>query len=96
MDMDGIVRDMVDSNENFASTSVVPSSPRQHGRGGRFRRWAGLAGAVLSVVFIVWLPLGIVEVLPFTLKFPGESNLRTHAAAAVACLMLTAWAWWEE
>jgi hypothetical protein len=61
----------------------------------RIRRIAGFIGGVLAVVFMVWLPLGILGVVPFTLQIPGESLLRTHAGAAVACLMVTAWAYWE-
>jgi hypothetical protein len=51
---------------------------------------------VLATLFIAWLPLGMLEFVPFVLQIPGESLLRTHAGAAVASLMVTAWAWWEE
>lgn len=62
----------------------------------KFRRGAGLAGGVLAILFMAWLPLGILDLVPFVLQIPGESLLRTHAGAAVACLMVTAWACWES
>lgn len=55
-----------------------------------------MGGGVLATLFIAWLPLGMLGFVPFVLQIPGESLLRTHAGAAVACLMVTAWAWWEE
>lgn len=69
--------------------------PADSGRLAGVRRVAGLIGGVLAVVFMAWLPLGILGVIPFALQIPGESLLRTHAGAAVACLMVTAWACWE-
>jgi len=67
----------------------------ESGRATQLRRFTGLASGALAVVFMVWLPLGILGVVPFELEIPGESSLRTHAGAAVACLMVTAWAFWE-
>lgn len=61
----------------------------------RLRRTAGVVSGALSIGFMVWLPLGILEVVPFVLVLPGESALRSHAGAAVAFLMVTAWAYWE-
>jgi len=62
----------------------------------RLRRSTGVVSGVLSIVFMAWLPLGILGVVPFALVLPGESALRTHAGVAVAFLMVTAWAYWEE
>ena len=49
----------------------------------------------LALMFVVWLPLGILDVVPFALDSPGESSLRVHTAAAVLCLIIAAWAFWE-
>ena len=49
----------------------------------------------IALMFVVWLPLGILDVVPFVLSLPGESSLRVHTAAAVLCLMIAAWAFWE-
>jgi len=62
---------------------------------GTARRVIGVLFLVFAVLQIVWLPLGILEVLPFVLQFPGESPLRSHAGTTVACLGVAAWAWWD-
>ena len=65
----------------------------------RSQKWQIIVGRcafALAVIFIVWLPLGIFNVLPFVLELPGESSLRLHAAAAVGCLMVAAWGYWER
>jgi hypothetical protein len=51
---------------------------------------------VLAIGFIVWLPAGMLGVVPFVLSLPNESSLRVHASAAVACLLIAAWAYWNE
>jgi len=51
---------------------------------------------LLGLVFVVWLPAGIFDIVPFVLGFPGESSIRVHAAAAVACLMVAAWGFWND
>ena len=49
-----------------------------------------------ALIFIAWLPLGILEIVPFVLQLPGESRLRLHAAAAVLCLLVAAWGFWQR
>jgi len=64
----------------------------------RFRKWQrsiGRCAFALALIFIVWLPLGIFNLVPFVIELPGESSLRLHAGAAVACLMVAAWGFWE-
>jgi hypothetical protein len=64
---------------------------------GRSAQWVIGSGALsLAVVFMLWIPLGIVGVVPFVLELPGESLLRSHAAAAVLCLLVAAWGFWER
>ena len=62
---------------------------------GNARRAAGVLFLLIAALQIMWLPLGILEVLPFVLQFPGESPLRSHAGATVASLGIAAWAWWD-
>ncbi|MEO8165945.1 MAG: hypothetical protein ABI619_11180 [Betaproteobacteria bacterium] len=50
----------------------------------------------LSLVFLGWLPLGILHVMPFVFALSGETSLRVHAAAAVGCLMVAAWGFWDD
>lgn len=61
----------------------------------KWKTCVGRCAFALALVFIVWLPLGIFNFLPFVLDLPGESSLRLHAAAAVTCLMVAAWGFWE-
>jgi hypothetical protein len=51
---------------------------------------------VLAIGLIAWLPAGLLQLVPFVLSLPGESGLRVHAAAAVACLLVAAWAYWND
>ena len=50
---------------------------------------------LLALLFTAWLPLGLLNILPFVFEWPGESSLRLHAGAAVGCLMLAALAYSE-
>lgn len=54
----------------------------------------GTVAAVAAAIFILWLPLGILDVIPFVLTIPGESALRSHAGLAVGSLMIAAWGYW--
>jgi len=56
----------------------------------------GKSAFALAIMFVGWLPLGTLQMIPFVLQLPGESSLRVHAAAAVACLMVAAWGFWER
>jgi len=60
------------------------------------RRTIGRVAIVLATVFIVWLPAGMLDIVPFVLSPPGESGLRSHAGAAVSCLLVAAWAYWND
>ena len=66
------------------------------GRWERLRRRIGFGAFALAIPLIAWLPLGAFGVLPFLLALPGESQLRVHGAAAVGCLMVAAWGFWED
>lgn len=60
------------------------------------RRTIGRAAIVLATVFIIWLPAGILDIVPFVFSLPGESGLRSHAGAAVLCLLVAAWGYWND
>lgn len=59
----------------------------------RMRRRAGAGLFLLALFLTAWLPLGLLNVLPFIFEWSGESSLRLHAGAAVGCLMLAALAY---
>ena len=65
-----------------------------HGRS--LKQLVGGGALSLAAVFMLWLPLGALGVVPFVLELPGESHLRSHAAAAVLCLLVAAWGFWEH
>lgn len=67
-----------------------------HGPRRVIRRTIGRVAFVLAIGFIVWLPAGLLGIVPFVLSLPNESSLRVHAAAAVACLLIAAWAYWND
>jgi hypothetical protein len=60
----------------------------------RFRPKIGVIAAVLAAIFVLWLPLGILDIVPFTFTIPGESAVRSHAGLAVGSLMVAAWGFW--
>jgi hypothetical protein len=61
-----------------------------------FRRKIAVMALALALIFIAWLPLGIFDVVPFLLQLPGEPSFRVHAGAAVGCLLVAAWGFWER
>ncbi|MDG2202402.1 MAG: hypothetical protein P8L29_02945 [Burkholderiales bacterium] len=56
----------------------------------------GWLAAVCSALFAIWLPLGVLEYVPFVFEIPGETMLRSHAGLAVGALMVSAWGFWEK
>ena len=62
----------------------------------QMRRVIGGAALFAAAICMVWLPLGLMDVIPFVFEIPGESRLRMHAAAAVLSLLVAAWGFWEH
>lgn len=61
----------------------------------KLRRTIGAGSFALALASVSWLLLGMFNWVPLVLQLPGESLLRTHATAAVACLMVAAWGFWD-
>ena len=55
----------------------------------------GSISFAIALALAGWLLLGMLDVVPLVLKFPGESTVRSHAGASVLLLMLAAWGYWE-
>lgn len=72
---------------SMASANGHPSSLRH-----RF----GIGVFAAGLVLVAWLPLGVFGVVPFAFVLPGETALRAHASAAIACLLVAAWALWRR
>ncbi len=60
------------------------------------RKWAASAFFVAALVLVAWLPLGVLNIVPFVLSFPGIGQLRAHAGAAIACLLIAAMGFWKS
>ncbi|MGA0129143.1 MAG: hypothetical protein ACO3I1_07655 [Burkholderiales bacterium] len=61
----------------------------------RLRTLVGFGAAICAVLFAAWLPLGVMDIIPFVFEIPGESYLRSHAGLAVGSLMVAAWGFWD-
>ena len=49
-----------------------------------------------AVLSIIWLALGLFNIVPLILMIPGESLIRSHATLPVICLLLASWAFWND
>ena len=59
-------------------------------------RYIGRGAFLLGLALIAWLTLGVLDVVPLLFVLPGESSERLHAAAAVGCLLIAAWGFWDR
>ena len=56
----------------------------------------GKAALFLAFLAIIWLLLGMVNIVPFLIEIPQESSIRAHASIAVIFLLIASWAFWNE
>ncbi len=56
----------------------------------------GKAALVLSSLAVIWLFLGMANVVPFLIELPQETSIRAHASLAVIFLLIGSWAFWNE
>jgi len=45
---------------------------------------------------LIWLILGMSNVVPFLIELPEETSIRAHASLAVIFLLIGSWAFWNE
>ena len=60
------------------------------------KRKIGKAALILGIVALIWLLLGMIDVVPFLIELPQETSLRAHASLAVIFLLIGSWAFWNE
>ena len=60
------------------------------------KRKIGKAALVLGFFSVIWLILGMLNVVPFLIELPQETSIRAHASLAVIFLLIGSWAFWNE
>jgi len=60
------------------------------------KRKIGKAALVLGSLSVIWLILGMINVVPFLIELPQETSIRAHASLAVIFLLIGSWAFWNE
>ena len=60
------------------------------------KRKIGKAALVLGFLSVIWLILGMINVVPFLIELPQETSIRAHASLAVIFLLIGSWAFWNE
>ncbi|MEJ6558341.1 MAG: hypothetical protein QNL23_01145 [Candidatus Thioglobus sp.] len=56
----------------------------------------GKAALFLALLSVIWLLLGMANVVPLLIELPNESSVRAHASIAVIFLLIGSWAFWNE
>ena len=49
-----------------------------------------------AMLAVIWLLLGMVNIVPFLIELPQETSIRAHASIAVMFLLIASWAFWNE
>ena len=60
------------------------------------RRKIGKVALSLSLLSVLWLLLGMFNIVPLLIELPNETNIRAHASLAVILLLIGSWAFWNE
>jgi hypothetical protein len=60
------------------------------------RRKIGKVALFLSVLAVIWLLLGMINIVPLLIELPQETSIRAHASLAVILLLVASWAFWNE
>ena len=56
----------------------------------------GKAALFLASLAVIWLFLGMINIVPFLIELPQETTIRAHASIAVIFLLIGSWAFWNE
>jgi hypothetical protein len=60
------------------------------------KRKIGKVAIFLSILAVIWLLLGMIDIVPFLIELPQETSIRAHASLAVILLLVASWAFWNE
>ena len=60
------------------------------------KRKIGKVSLFLASLAVIWLLLGMLNIIPFLIELPQESSTRAHASIAVIFLLIASWAFWNE
>ena len=60
------------------------------------KRKIGIVAIFLAILAVIWLLLGMIDIVPFLIELPQETSIRAHASLAVILLLVASWAFWNE
>jgi len=60
------------------------------------KRKIGIVALSLSFLAVLWLLLGMANLVPLLIELPNETSIRAHASLAVIFLLIGSWAFWNE
>ena len=60
------------------------------------RKKIGVIALSLAALAVVWLLLGMANIIPFLIELPQETSERANASLAVILLLIGSWAFWNE
>jgi len=60
------------------------------------RRKIGIVALSLSFLAVLWLLLGMANLVPLLVELPNETSIRAHASLAVIFLLIGSAAFWNE
>ena len=60
------------------------------------RRKIGMVALSLSLLAVLWLLLGMANLVPLLVELPNETSIRAHASLAVIFLLIGSAAFWNE
>ncbi|MDA8905042.1 hypothetical protein N8269_00110 [Candidatus Thioglobus sp.] len=60
------------------------------------KRKIGIVALSLSFLAVLWLLLGMANLVPLLIELPNETSIRAHASLAVIFLLIGSAAFWNE
>jgi len=56
----------------------------------------GQVSLILAFIAVLWLVLGMFNIVPLLIEISQETSVRAHASLAVVFLLIGSWAFWNE